>query len=80
MGQAGIPFSRHAREKEPDPAATELTPRTGLKIYQRRFRLDVGKRFFTEGVVGHWDRLPRAVVTALSLMEFRKCWDNALRH
>ena len=31
-------------------------------------------------VVGHWDRLPRAVVTALSLMAFKKHLDNALRH
>ena len=31
-------------------------------------------------MVGHWDRLPRAVVMALSLPEFKKRLDNALRH
>ena len=31
-------------------------------------------------MVGHLDRLPREVVTASSLTEFKKCLDNALRH
>lgn len=36
--------------------------------------------FFTPRVVGHWNRLPRALVTALSLCDFMKCLDNALGH
>lgn len=27
-------------------------------------------------MVGHWDRLPKAVVTALSLLELKRCLDN----
>jgi len=41
----------------------------GLKLCQGRFRLDLNLRenFFTKGVVGHWTRLPRAVVESPSL-------------
>ncbi|KFW89055.1 hypothetical protein N305_00979, partial [Manacus vitellinus] len=50
----------------------------GLKLCQGRFRLDIRKRFFTQNVTGHWNRLPREVVTAPSLTEFKKCLENAL--
>jgi len=50
-----------------------------MELGQGRVRLGVRKRFCTQRVVGHWDRLPRAVVTALSLMKFKKCLDNVLR-
>ncbi|KFW81790.1 hypothetical protein N305_02941, partial [Manacus vitellinus] len=47
----------------------------GLKFCQGRFRLDIRKRFFTQRVVGYWNRLPREVVTAPSLTEFKEGLD-----
>lgn len=39
----------------------------------------IRKGFFTERAVGHWDRLPRTVVMAPSLMKFKKRLENAFR-
>jgi len=41
--------------------------------------LDIGKNFFTERVVRHWDRLCRAVGESPSLEGFKKRVDVALR-
>lgn len=51
-----------------------------LKLFQRRFGLGTRRRFFTQRVVGHQNRLPRVVVTVQSLTKFMKPLDNALRH
>ena len=46
----------------------------GLKLRQGRFR----KKFFTQRVVTHWNRLPKEVVDAPSLEAFRARLDVAL--
>ena len=42
--------------------------RNSIKLKEGRFRLDIRKKFFTIRVVRHWDRLPREVVDALSIL------------
>ncbi|KAJ7401587.1 rna-directed dna polymerase from mobile element jockey-like [Pitangus sulphuratus] len=59
---------------------SDSTRGNGLKLCQGRLKLVIRKRFFTQRVVRHWIRLPRAVVTAPSLTEFKKGLDDTLRH
>ena len=50
-----------------------------MELGQGRVRLGVREMVFTQRVAEHWDRLPRVVVMAPSLPEFKKCLDNAPR-
>jgi len=47
-------------------------------MHQGRLRLDIRKRFFTERVVKHWNRLLGEVVDVPSLSVFKRYLDNAL--
>lgn len=51
-----------------------------MKMHQRKFRLDIKRRFFTEKAVGHWKRVPREMVAAPSPSEFQEDLEDAFGH
>lgn len=59
---------------------SDRTRGNGLKLRMGGVWVGNRMRFLTQRVFRHWNRLPREVDTALSLTEFKKRFDSALRH
>jgi len=59
-------------------AGCDMTRSNGFILREGRFRPDRRKKFFTVGVVKHWNMLPREVLEAPSLEIFKARLDRAL--
>ena len=56
----------------------DKTRNNDFKVKDSRFRLDIKKKFFTQRVVRHWNRLPREAEDDPSLKALKVRLDGAL--
>lgn len=59
-------------------AASDKARESGLKLHQRKFRLNIRENFFTGRVVRHWSMLHRELVESPSLGTFKRHVDVVL--
>ena len=59
-------------------ACSDRMRRSGFKVEEGRFRLDIRKKLFTVRMVRHWNRCPREVVNYPSLEAFKARLDGSL--
>ncbi|KAK4807437.1 hypothetical protein QYF61_001988 [Mycteria americana] len=72
-------FSLEKRRLRGDLLALYNDLKGGCREWDKRFRQDTRKNFFTERVVKHWNRLPGEVVGSPSLEVFKRRIDVVLR-
>jgi len=57
---------------------SDRTRGNGFKLRQERLRIDIRKKFFTQRMVTHWNRVPKEAVDAPSLEAVKTRLDVAL--
>jgi len=80
LGQLPLPEGAYRKDGEGlfTRVCSDRARGNDCKLEEGRFRLDIGKKFFTMRVVRHWHRLPREAVAAPSQAVFKARLDGAL--